>query len=177
MKGKIIFTLLAISTGIFAAAQKFPIVKVYAYSQVVLPGARKTNAIDENGNVITRPTIKKVNYYFYAELKKRKTIKVVAIWLQGKKYNARINIVSKTPVEIATGDAFSQSKKIILSPASGNLFLLITPGEAVVPELKTSGALQKMINNSELVVVYQWKGKLKYFTVKKINEIEPLATV
>jgi hypothetical protein len=173
MKQKILFIILAIGAGFIVPAQKAPILKVYAYSQVVLPGARKNNAVEENGTEIKQEAVKKINYFFYAEQKKSAIIKVTAIWIQGEKYTAKTEGKLIIPVEIAS----AETKKIILMPASENKFILILPGEAATKGLKPSGALKKMIKESELVVAYQWKGKLWYFQVKKIKEIEPVAAV
>ncbi len=177
MKQKFLFTVLAIIAGLLVLAQKAPVLKVYAYSQVVLPGARKSNAVEENGAEVKQATVKKINYFFYAEQKKLATIKVMAVWMQGKKYTAKTDSVSKTPVEIATGDASAESKEIIPAPASRNKFLLVIPDQAATTGLKPSGSLKKMIKESELVLIYQWKGKTWYFQVKKIKELEPITSV
>ena len=177
MKEKFILTTIAIITGTLIIAQKAPVIKVYAYSQTVLPGAKKNIAVEENGNEVKQSAEKKVNYFFYAEQKKSVVIKVTAVWMHGKKFTVKTDSVSKTPIEITTGGAPSESNKIVLTPAAGNKFLLILPGEAATSGLKVSGSLKKMIRRSELVLVYQWKGVTRYFPVKEIKILEPLASV
>lgn len=156
---------------LFSFAQKNPLVKVYAYSQSLLPGARPENIPMENGGELKVKREEKLNYFFYAEQKRSAKIKITDIWIKGEKFSFRTDSISKTPVEITSGNAEGTSKKIILKPSAGNFFLLITPGAIVKTEKNASGKIGKLLLKNELVLRYQWRENTYYFSVEKIKKL------
>ena len=174
MKQKLLFTILlfSISTGVFA--QNNPIIKVYAYSQAVLQGAKPSDDIEEGGKEIKAVADKKLNYFFYAEQKKSTVITIVSVWIKGKNYSAKASLVSKTPVVLKSDDPSGNTE---LVPKSTNKIILITPGGEKISTQKPSASIGKPISASELIIVYKWKGKTYYSEVKKIKELKTVAAV
>jgi hypothetical protein len=161
--------------GSFVSAQKTPVIKMYAYTQSVLPGQKKNIIVNENGNTQEQTTPKKMNYFFYAEKKKQEPIKIAGIWMYGKKYLVIVSPATNTTVEISTNA--ETSGKITFMPAEDNEFLQILPGYATTKGTNLPSGLKKMVQQNELVLIYTWKGKTWYFPVKKIKNLSPVASV
>src|SRR5215470_14622364 len=98
MKQKLVFTILFSCIYWGVKAQKLPIINVYAYSQAVLQGVKPSGNIEEGGKEIKTVPEKKLNYFIYAEQKKSTVINIISVWIKGKNYSARANLVAKTPV-------------------------------------------------------------------------------
>lgn len=177
MKQVFLLAFLTLLTGFRIVAQKNPVINLYAFSQQVLPGIRTGTILQENGNTIKKTPVEKINYFFYAELDKSSNIEITTIWIKGKEYTAKTEIISKTPVEITINDGNLQPEKITLVPASINKVVLIIPGEASRNNKKPSFKLKKLISSSELVVACQWKGKIYYAMTQKIKSLKPFVSV
>ncbi|HVT83587.1 MAG TPA: hypothetical protein VHD35_00220 [Chitinophagaceae bacterium] len=176
MKPGFIFLLLQVTSMSFASAQKAPVVNMYAYTQTVLPGQKKIVIPDENGNTIEPAMQKKMNYFFYAEKKKQESIQIIAIWMYGKKYLVRVDPITTTPVLLFQGAYADGSRNISLAPGFGNEFLQVLPGSVTTKGAKISGHLKKMVRQSDLILIYLWKGKTWYFPVRKIKNLSPVAS-
>ena len=172
---KIFLSLLFLCAGSLLFAQKPPVIKVYAYSQAILPGTRRVNTVDESGKEIKEVAERKISYSIYVEQKRSTVIKIISVWINGKSYTAKTDTVSQTPVETKTGDPANTT--VTLVPKSFNTILLITPGSEKLPIKQPSSYLKKAVASSELVIIYEWKGKFWYSKVKKIKELKPLAAV
>ncbi|MFI5133003.1 MAG: hypothetical protein ACHQEB_01640 [Chitinophagales bacterium] len=177
MKRILLLLLVFFSGGSIISAQKTPIINLYAFSQQVLPGMRQSSIAQENGGEIKQAPVEKINYFFYAEQTRSSKVIINAIWVKGKKYAAKTDSISKTPVEITIIDSTSKPEKITLVPASVNKILLIIPAGSPETAAQPSGSLKKLVKKSELVVVYQWKGEIYYSTVQKIKKLGPFASV
>ncbi len=176
MRKSLILLVIAVISGSFAPAQKPPVLKIYAYTQVVLPGTKKNVIVEENGNTIEPASTTKMNYFFYAELNKSANIRITGIWMNGKKYEVKVDSVSTNPVEIFAGTVSNGSNKIVLTPDPGNRFLQILPGKASTRGTKLPSALKGMVKANELVLVYLWQGKIWYSPAQKIKNLSPVAS-
>ena len=170
------FLFLFLITGNFVSAQKDPIVKIYAFKQPVLPGIKKDIIVQENGKTIETTPPQKVNYFFYLEQKKSTAVKIAGIWMYGKKYFIKVDAISNTPVEIAKESSSNKPGKISLTPAEGNEFVQILPGAETKKGTKLPRGLRKIIQQSELVVIYVWEGKTWYLPVKQIKNLSSVVT-
>lgn len=167
------FLLLFLIAGNFASAQKNPVVKVYAFIQPSLTGIKKTVIAQENGNAIEASSPQKVNYFFYLERKKSEPIRIVGVWMRGKKYITKVDNVSSTPIELTKEVSSNEPDKISLTPDNGNEFLQILPGAETTKGTKLPRGLKRMVQQSELVVIYIWNGKTWYLPVKKVKKLSP----
>lgn len=158
-------------------AQKPPLIKVYAYSQAVMQGTKPTTTVDETGKEIKVLPKNKMSYFFYAEQKRSTVINIISVWIKDKNYGVKTSVVLQTPVEMKNEDPAYANKTITLVPKSSNKILLITPGSEKLPSKKPPLYLRKAVTSSELVIVYEWKGRFWYSEVKKIKELKPLAAV
>ena len=99
----LIILFFAVSSGAFP--QKSSIIKVYAYSQSVLQGTKRANTVDENGKEIRRITENSPGYFFYIEQRRSTAIDIVSVWIKGKNYAAKADVVLQTPVEMNDPDS------------------------------------------------------------------------
>jgi hypothetical protein len=166
MKQRIFFSGLLVIICLFSFAQKEPFTNVYAYSQATLSGTKPKTTSGENGNQVILASRENINYYFYAEYPSKENFTVVTLWIKGKPYELKTDIISKTPIETIGNN----SKKITLVPLTTNEVLLLTPGSQV--NMKPRCRLRKMLKKAELVIVYSYNDKKRYYSVSKIKELE-----
>ncbi|MBS1620143.1 MAG: hypothetical protein JSS80_00780 [Bacteroidetes bacterium] len=177
MKTYLRLLLLFLITGQFASAQYTPVTRIYAFSQSVLPGQIKKVIPGENGKNIEVSGQQKTNYLFYADKKESETIKIIGIWMFGKKYHVKYDKVATTPVELSDENNSDGSSKITISPDAGNELIQILPGEVISKESRLPAFLKKMLQQSELILIYAWNGKTWYMPVKKIKTLQPAVSV
>ena len=174
MKYKL-FTFGFILLSVCSWSQQTAISKVYAYAQETSGGMRPQTTIHEDGKEQMLSKAAKRNYIIYAEQLKSTQISFVTLWIDGKAYNLKADIVV-TPVEMMTGEG-NKAEKIILAPATNNKTWSISPGALIAKPSKPSSTLQKLIDKNELVIVYRWKGKLYYSPIRKIKKLDPAVAV
>jgi hypothetical protein len=73
------------------------------------------------------------------------------------------------------GEMGNDSEKIVLVPATTNKIVLLSPGSKL--SNKPSVWLKKIMAKADLVITYQWKGKIWYYPVSKIKVLEVIAGV
>lgn len=160
----------AVLLGVFAYSQ--PTVKVRAFKQVVFPGTVPVR-ISEDSPSATRPAKKAATtYYLYLSYPKNENVLPKVVWINKKSYSVKVEPVAKTPVEHTNRNIPTRPVTTELVPRTTHkvvrLHPLATTNAAPIP----SGA-QKLLQTSELVVGYKWKGKTYYKALPKITELEP----
>jgi hypothetical protein len=176
MKQKLFFSFILLAFTSAAIGQKLPVIKVYAYSQATLKGAKPGGVVEEGGNEVKQSSTQNINYYFYIEYRAKEKFSVSSLWINGKSYQVKTDTIRQTPVEGNAADASLSSKRKILVPATKNKVLLIIPGTELSNSTKSS-SLKKQLLKGELLIIYKWKGKTYYHTVPKIKVLEPVAAV
>jgi hypothetical protein len=172
MKQKLFFTVTLLALSLIVFGQKQPILKVFAYSQASLKGVRPGGGVEEGGTEIKQVPAQHINYYFYIEYASKKKFFVSALWINRKSFQIKADTIRQTPVEIiSTG----KSKKTVLVPATKNKILLLIPGAEKNSVTKLSASLKKLVSKNEMVIVYEWKGKIYYYAISKIKLLEPVA--
>jgi hypothetical protein len=168
MKG--ILTTTALFLAFFSAIGQSgsPVVKAYAYSQVVAPGTIPV-LTDEKGNRIEpaanyKPT---TNYYIYLETNVATRMTIHAIWIKGKQYNFSQAKVSKTPVMKTVAEDGMKNTDMRLVPKTRNTVIQI------LPEAPLRVKVSKDIAKDEVVIGYTWKGSTGKYRVKKIKVLAP----
>jgi len=143
-----------------------PVTKVYAYSQSFTPGIVPQRDIAEKPGAAFQKSHTIINYYIYLKLGSSALVQPKQIWIKGKWYKIIRSSPVKTPVFA------DQPGKKILVPSTGYKVLQVQPGDTLQAIGKLSGTVKKMMNNSELVIAYNWKGVTYYNSVKKITVLE-----
>lgn len=144
-----------------------PVVKVYAYSQVITPGiVRQRDIPVENGSAPASKASAATHYYIYAVVSPAVSLQPRQVWIQGQWYTIGGSTIEKTPVQIEV------PAPRVLVPATRQKVIQVEPGDSLPVIKKPSSALVKMMKQSELIFSYQWKGKLYYTPVTKITVLE-----
>jgi len=159
---------------LFVSGQKQPIIKVYAYSQTTLKGAKPGGVVEEGGTEIKTLPAKNINYYFYIEYRPKEKFSITTLWISGKPFRAKVDSIQKTPVEIISE---GESKKLMLVPATKNKVLLLIPTAEKNNPRKFSASLKTLVSKNELVIVYRWKSKIYYYTIPKIKILKPVSAI
>jgi hypothetical protein len=157
-----------------AFGQTYPLVKVHAYSQATLAGAKPGGVIEEGGNEIKTVPSEKFNYFFYAEYRPQFKFTLTGIWIKGKRYGVKKEPVLTTPVTI-NADPLEGSAKTTLVPATTHKVIYFYPAGLQATGSKPTAWLKNLLETADLVIKYQWKGKTWYYAVKKINMLNPVA--
>lgn len=162
--------LLVLLLGVLAYSQ--PPVTLRAFKQPVLPG---TVPVGVSPNTPPSSQIGKrlsTNYYLYLIYPKSTAIQPQQVWIKGKAYKLSVDPVASTPVEHVNRNIPTRPVTTVLVPKTSSKVARLVPVsllEAATPP----ATVKKLMQTSELVVSYKWKGKTYYKTVKKITELEP----
>lgn len=143
-----------------------PVTKVYAFSQAFTPGIVPQRDIAEGPGKAVQKSHTKINYYIYIKLGSSALVQPKQIWIMGKWFKIIRSSLVKTPVY-----SDGPGKKLLV-PSTGYKVLQVQPGDTLQSAGKISPALKKMINSSELVLAYSYKGMTYYSALKKITVLE-----
>ena len=163
-RGFLIYCLLISQLGLAQPS----ISKVYAFSQSFTPGIiPQRDMREEPGAVVQKPHVI-VNYYIYIKLAGSASAQPKQIWIRGKWYKITRYPLVKTPVYS------DQPQKKLLVPLTGYKVFQLQPGDSLQSVGKLSPIVKKMMGNSELILVYGYKGMTYYSSLKKITVLDPV---
>jgi hypothetical protein len=171
MSRRYLLLLAALLTGVFIYSQ--PTVALQAYKQPVMPGTVPVGVYKDappTGQISQRTS---TNYYLYLIYPQSATIRPKLVWINRKPYKITLEPVDKTPVEHTNRNIPARPVTTVLVAKTPNKVVRLVPvslADAAIP----SATVKKLMETSELVVSYQWKGKTYHKAVKKIKELEPL---
>lgn len=168
-KALFIITALAISLLIFG--QHYKGVKLYAYSQIVIPGVAPRDVITESGNQLPIERKQRKNTWIYLTYPVNIDLKQCELYINGSRYNFQAEYVVKTPVTYTDYNIPDFPKTIELVPKSENKVLRLTPLQQV--SSKPSTHLKKLLKENDVIVSYIVKGRKYYSVVKNFTVIEP----
>lgn len=151
-------------------AQKKQVVKVHAYSQVIIPGIIPS-AIDEGGNKIRAAYRPKKNYMIYVENLKNKPVLITDMWIDSLHYSVKTERVAATPVRKFRYNEYDKTDTILMVPATPHEVLLVLPGE--LSEQIIPGTMTINAGYPELTIAYTYKGKKYFARVEKLTVIPP----
>lgn len=156
-------------TLIIFAVQAQPVTGLKAYSQAFTPGMiRQRDIPGEQGGSSTRESLEKIQYYIYALMNPSSQVRFKTVWIRGKWFSVKGSTVQSTPVEAG------RPKNTILVPATSQKVMQIETGDSLQKAPVLFPALKKMMKQSELMIGYEWKGKMYYRSLSKIVELEKI---
>lgn len=146
-----------------------PVSRLYVFSREFYPGmVRQRDIPSENNGSAVRPPDSVVQYFIYAGLNGMQVPVFRKIWLKGKWYSIHQTEKISSPVYSSPPDPkeiIPKEKQTIVRIISGKLF---QRKAALFP------ALQKMMEEQEAILCYQWNGKYYYFPVQSITLLDPV---
>ena len=143
-------------------------IKLYVYTQKVLPGARQITANIGDPNVTEKTPAAKTNYLIYLWQKKASELIPSEIWIDKKPYSVSIETLEPGPV-MENGPA--AEGKILVPGGSARLLKLTLTGLGD-PNQPRSKKLNRCLRKAEAILVYQVSGKQKLVGAKKIMTLE-----
>ena len=168
MKKKLsLFILLLLSLNLFSQ----PIIRVFAFEQENLPGTKPSGVTDENGKRVQKAAAKK-NYFIFLSCDKAYSIAPTQVFIRNRAFTTKTTLVKKTPVQYINNNIPAKPEKITLVPATKNKVLELQLDETPV---EMTSATQKLTDKNDVVIVYLWKNKKYFLTVKKLKKLEPVA--
>lgn len=141
----------------------YPVKKLHSYKQQSLPGVRPEANEEPARNY---------NYYFFVEIGKSFSIRLVDLWIDGKKYSFEKDTIRTTPYYkiIQTGAILPDT--ISLVSRTSNKVIMFYPTGLLEDDRKRTLYIENLIRNNEMVISYIYKGK-KYYVAKKKMTILP----
>lgn len=168
---KALFIITALSLSLLIFGQHYKGVKLYAYSQIVIPGVAPRDVITESGNPLPVERKQRKNTWIYLTYPVNIDLKQCELYIKGVRYNFQAEYVVKTPVTYTDYNIPDFPKTIELVPKSENKVLRLTPLKQL--SSKPSTHLKKLFKENELVVSYTVKGRKYYSVLKNFIVIEP----
>lgn len=145
---------------------------LHAYKQASIPGVRQTT-IDLDGNRVHEEKKETYNYWFYLELPAEQTVSVTDLWIGGKKYLAKSEKITKTPVLKLNYSGNIHPDTLTLVPETMNQVILIYPAGENLEKDSVSNKTSETIKDKELVIRYTKKGKPFWICKKEIISLPP----
>ncbi len=168
-KNLLFFIAFILSLNLFSQ----PVIKVFAFEQESLPGTIPAGVRDENGNPVKKAATKK-NYFIFLSFKKTYNITPSQIFIRGKTFTIQTTEIRTTPIEHTNYNIPNKPEKTILVPQTNNKVFELKINEATTQGKKTV-SVQKLTDKNEIVIVYLWKSKKYFATLKKLKKLEPIA--
>jgi hypothetical protein len=143
--------------------------RLYVFSREFYPGmVRQRDIPSENNGSAVRPPVSVVQYFIYAGVNGNHVPVFRKIWLKGKWYSIHHTEKISSPVYSHPPDPkqiIPKGKQTIVRLVSGKLF----PRKAAL-----FPALQKMMDQQEAILCYQWNRKYYYYPVQSITLLDPV---
>jgi len=172
MKNKFAYTVPALILFLTACSiQKKNVIKVYAYSQAIIPGIIPAG-IDENGNKIRNEYAPKKNYLIYTENLKKNPVTITEIWIDTLHYTVKTEKVSATPVQKLRYNEYNRTDTVLLVPATSNTVMLVLPDKLSEKKISDAGK-SGLTHDSGLTVGFLYKEKKYYTRVKEFKVLPP----
>lgn len=169
MKRKLLL-LFALLSGILTYSQ--PSLSLRAYKQVVFPGTVPAGISENNAPTASIGKKASTNYYLYLIYPKKETVLPQQLWINKKAYTLKVEPVPQTPVNHTVRNIPTRPVTTQLVPKTTGKVVRLVPA-AATNSMPTTTSIRKLVDTSELVVSYKWKGKTYYKALKQITELEP----
>ena len=167
---KVLFLLISLGFGLTSFTQ--PAIKTFAFEQDNVPGTKPAGVTDENGNLVRKVAARK-NYFIFLSFNKAYNITPTQVFIRGNLLTVTSTLNRKTPIELVNNNIPNKPQTITLVPATSNKVLEIQVNEAPGENAKST-TVQKLTNKNEVVVVYSWKKKTYFLTLKKLKKLDPV---
>lgn len=161
-------TALFLATGLWA--QKPPVTKVHAYARYSTAGAAPASIPGENGANIKKMSTTIANYSIFIETKKGVSVTIKKLWIEGKAYKIKKEVLSESPVLFKQQGIGNQYQTDTLVPKTANSIWKIVPNGL----LEGMAPLAKNKRGNALVLEYSWKGRNYVYTAKEWKKLPPL---
>lgn len=162
--------MLTLLAGLISGAQ--PPLTLKGYKQVVIPGTVPVG-ISEDAPPSTRIGKRvSTNYYLYLVYPPKEAVQPLQVWIHKKPYKITVEPVAQTPVEHTGRNIPTRPVTTVLVDKTGQKVVRLLPA-AALESAPLPTRVQKLVDRSELVVAYKWKGKTCYKALDKITELEP----
>lgn len=168
---KKIITIAVLLISQFANAQTL-IKKVHGYFRTISPGIIRVQT-DEKGNIKEQAPAAISEYFVYVECSGKKKPAIISMTIDGKKFDARIDSISSTPVIVQADPASGVSRADTLVPKTSLTVWRLIP-KALSTKEKTNTAGNSMLNTVTIKYLPKNNGKPLVIT-KKLSGIVPVA--
>lgn len=139
--------------------------KLYGFSQVVTPGMAKRET-DERGAVTQGA--RNYNYQVYLTSSLPTRIYPIELWIKGKRYSVKEEIITETPVQY-TNIAARNPEPVTLVPQTTDKVLKLNP--VTYTGMKNYPKARQLAASNEVVAVYKQGGAIRYKTLKTLTAL------
>lgn len=148
--------------------------KLYGYSQALYGGAIQANDNIENKQENEKP-IQPANtrYFIFAEIEKKNVVFPLQLWINKKLYQFTVDSIKQFPfILLSSNGGESLSKDTLVKSASGYILQLRNP--ILIKQQNIPKNIRTIVRENELVLIYQYKGKLHKFFLQHLKQVSPI---
>ena len=152
-----------------------PAVKIYAFEQAVLPGTIPAGVTDENGNSLnTSKAGHSTDYFIYLSHSGKSIVTPVAIWIKGKCYSFKAEVIKSTPVIRVNYNMPDRPSTTLLVPKTTNKVTRLLVSGPIERTCAPTATEKKRLDPLNVVVSYKWKGQTYYATIATLKSLAPV---
>lgn len=154
-----------------SCSQSNKIIKGYAFARSIVPGVKKGAILNEDGTVTKTKEIGGIKYFIYLETKDSTNPQVKNVWIKGIEYLATIEKI-KDISQIIAADSFNLHRPD--GPAGNKLSVWqLNVGEMISSPNKNFNK-PSTLKEPEVLVTFLDKNKIQYFSISKLQYLEPM---
>ncbi len=154
-----------------SCSQSNKIIRGYAFARSIMPGVKKGVSLNEDGTVTKKQVTAGVKYFIYFETKDSANPQVKNVWIKGIEYSATFEKIKDIPLAIAA-DSFSLHREDSVTRNKLSLWQ-INVGEMISSTNKNFNKPSEL-KEPEVLITFLDKNKIQYFSIAKLQYIEPL---
>lgn len=154
-----------------SCSQSNKITKGYAFARSIIPGVKKGVSLNEDGTITEKKDTPGIKYFIYLETKDSADPQVKNVWIKGIAYAVTTEKIKDIPLAVVA-DSFSLHRE---DNATGNKLFLwqINIGEMIsLPNKNFSKPSE--LKEPEVLVTFLNKNKIQYFSISKLQYLEPM---
>jgi hypothetical protein len=163
------FIFFAIAFGVYC----HPSIKIFAFEQESRPGTVPAGVTNENGNPVKKAAAKK-NYFVFLSFKNKYDVVPLQVFIKGNSFDVKTVNTKETPVEYTSRNIPDNPEKQLLVPETDNKVIEIILTEAAQSSIPEDAHLKKLTASNDVVVVYNWKQKKHFASLKTIKTLTPV---
>jgi hypothetical protein len=150
-----------------------PSIKIFAFEQESHPGTVPVGVTNENGNPVKKAAAKK-NYFIFLSFKEKYDVVPTQVFIKGNSFDVKAMNTKETPVEYTNRNIPNNPQKQLLVPKTNNKVIEIILTEVNKSSTPEDSRLKRLIASNDVVVVYNWKQKKHFITLKTMKALIPV---
>lgn len=165
--------ILLLSLSYFTKAQ---IIKIHCYEQAIEGGSQQERDIQVTGiGKEENQSESNKRFFLFAELRKASPVLILQIYIKGRLYNFKSDIIKRFPFILQTSNGGEMILRDTLVKGSTNIIIHLKDLVAVNNKTIPSD-IRKKITKGNVVIRYRLKNKIQIARLARVKNLRPLFT-